>query len=73
MDSASYLRGEIAKRRVLCYRVAARARINSCRLSQLINNRAPLTDELCRRIMHAINEEAREQGAPSFDGGGDEA
>ena len=72
MDAASHLRGEIAKRKVLGYRVAARAHINSCRLSQLITGRAPLTDKMVVRILHAINEEAREQGAPSFDGGGDE-
>ncbi len=71
MDAASQLRGEIARRRVYGYRVAARARINSSRLSQLINGRAAITDELAIRILRAIDDEARESTEDT--GGGDGA
>ena len=52
--TAEILRSRIARARLPKYIVGATCRINPITLSRLLNERAPLTQEMGERIMAAI-------------------
>lgn len=59
--TASDLRAEIARRRVRVYRIAVRLGIHPSRVSLLINEKMPLTEDLAARVLRAIQDEAAAQ------------
>jgi hypothetical protein len=56
-----YIRGQLAAHRVFGYLAAARCKINPVQFSKLINGKARLTPALTRRIIEAIEQEAKER------------
>ncbi len=51
------LRAELARHKIPAYVVAARIRLNPVALSRLLHGHVPLTADLARRIMAAIEQE----------------
>jgi plasmid maintenance system antidote protein VapI len=52
------IRAEIARRRILLYRLAAVVGLSPNRLSLVLNEHVPLTPELAQRISAALNQDA---------------
>ena len=50
MHDAAYFRGELAKRRLHRYEVAAAVRLNPARFSQIMNDHLPMSDDLALRL-----------------------
>jgi len=51
------LRAELARRRILLYRLAAVIGVSPGRLSSVLNENAPLTPALAEKIVAALNED----------------
>jgi plasmid maintenance system antidote protein VapI len=57
--SAADFRAEIARRRIVTYRLAAAVGLNPSTLSAILNERRPLPPALAGRIQTALDEDAR--------------